>query len=166
MNLKYLLFILGFPAIWSCQEHASSHRSATIAEACPSLAGKTFRYKPNDSLPDSLKFTIVFRCDSQQLKGVIFGPFPMGDEGLYFFREELDSLQCSGDSLSFSFVQHTYYERPFTLANYNRRWDNKVLGRGNGRQFYAGIYKRDELTLLCNSEDYSCYADTMEFVQK
>lgn len=140
----------------------------TIAEDyCKKLQGSIFQYKYEDSDPDNLTFTILFNCKSDSLKGLMFGPVAAGEEGLYFFKENLDSVRVDNGFMLFSLVQSNIYQKPFTLGNYDKKFPNEVLGGSNFRQFFKGKVEGDSIIFTCNSlTGAECYADTMVFKKK
>jgi hypothetical protein len=132
--------------------------------ASAKLNGKIFQYLPGSDILEHL-FTIVFHCKNDTLSGVIFGPAPEGNEGLYF-KSNLDSVTLNNTIIRFSFVQKDFYSKPFTVENYNKPFDNKVQQGSNFRVFYKGYLHSDTITFVCGSEHSDCYADTMNFIEK
>jgi hypothetical protein len=92
------------------------------------------------------------------------GPDPEGGEVLAFFKSNLDSITVINNRISFSFVQKTLFEKPFTLDNYNKPFKNDTIGGSNYRLLYKGYEHSDTITFICTSEYGSCYADTMDFI--
>jgi hypothetical protein len=72
------------------------------------------------------------------------------------------------NKISFKFVEGDYYDKPFTIENYNKHIKNDLRGGSNYRFLYKGYFHSDTLTLFCSSPDYggNCYADTMNFIEK
>jgi hypothetical protein len=130
------------------------------------LDASLYQYKDEENAPDSMAFSLLFHCKAGRLDGLIFGPYPAGDEGLYFFKEDLDSIRVDSGYLSFSFVQHKYYQKPFTFKNYDKPFPNPVLGGGQYRFRFKGKMENGAIVFICNAEFGQCYADTMVFRKK
>jgi hypothetical protein len=134
----------------------------TPTEAKPSLCGKTYQYTPYKSH----QFTIVFSCDDEVPQGVVFGPEPAEEHGLFYFMTNLDSIQQTGNNISFSFVTGGLYQEPFTLENYTKPITIESAGMSKARTMYRGSLNGDSLTLTCKSKWYDCYSDSLFFVEK
>jgi len=147
--------------------------SGTTPQDCKKLDGSIFRFKePEDlsdlpesaKIPDSVHYTIIFHCENDSLKALMFGPDPEGEHGLFFFRENLDSVYANNGFISFSLVERDLYLKPYTLNNYNKGIKYQVRGGSNERQFFKGKLTGDSIVFTCNSElGGECYGDTMVF---
>jgi len=145
---------------------AKSNTSAAAQDYCKKFDGGVFQFISED-VPENYRFTLMFHCASDSLKGLLFGPVPEGEEGMYYFKENLDSVQVKDDYITFSFVQSNLYEKPFTLANYDKNFKNKVVGRSNWRQYYKGKIGGDSIIFTCQSPSPpECYGDTLIFKKK
>jgi hypothetical protein len=173
-SIGYLLFITSLLSILSCGQTDNRGGSNTFQKYLPEnyckkldgnvfqYNGKIFSYKDEKSDPDSIAFYIKFNCQADTIKGVMLGPDPEGDEGLYFFKENLDSIRIDSGYISFSLVERTLYQRPFPLNNYEN-FSNVEAGRSNDRQFFKGKLDGDSIVFSCQSPAYQCYEDTMVF---
>lgn len=165
-NSILCLLVLFFLASFSRSKSPDlTFHNQPAVDVCSKLDGKIYQYLPSPDLHEHL-FTLLFYCRQDSLKGMLFGPDPEGDEGLYFFKSDLDSVTLSGNAISFSFVQKDLYEKPFTLKNYNKAsYKNPIVGGSRDRIFYKGTFHADTLTFICTSQNADCYADTMSFVE-
>jgi hypothetical protein len=133
---------------------------------CKKLDGAIFQYKQAGD-PANLTFTLVFQCKNDSLKGVLFGPDPQGEEGMYYFKSDLDNIQLVGNTISFHFEYGKLYQRPFTLANYNKNVSYKVAGGEHGELAYTGKLTGNTIVFTCVSNEGLCYADNnMVFKKK
>lgn len=154
-------------------DSSKAENNSTISFDCQKLNGSIFRYKepaefadlPDDSkIPDSVQYTIVFNCENDSLKALMFGPDPEGEHGLFYFNENLDSLNVNNGIVSFSLVQRKLYLKPYTLNNYNKGVKYEVRGGSSEIQFFKGKLAGDSILFTCNSElGTECYDDTMVF---
>ncbi|PSR54251.1 hypothetical protein AHMF7605_12310 [Adhaeribacter arboris] len=136
---------------------------------CGDWDKKVYQYKGEPRDPDSLAFTIVFKCTNGKVGANMFGPYPAEEHGLFYFSESLDSLMVEQNTISFSFVEKTYYQKPFNLNNFNRIEGNPKLGGSNYRQMFKGKIVGDSIIFECRTKPsyaYECYDDTMVFVKK
>ena len=141
----------------------------TSTEDCKKLNGSIFRYKEPeelsdlpDRIPDSLLHTIIFRCENDSVKALMFGPDPEGEHGMFYFKTNLDSIQVNNDLISFSMKMDELYWKPYTLNNYNKGIKYEVQGGSNERQFFKGKLAGDSIVFTCDS-DGDCYGKTMVF---
>ncbi|OQP66837.1 hypothetical protein A3860_00255 [Niastella vici] len=145
----------------------------TTLQDCKKLDGSIFRFKEREDLsdlpenakiPDSVHYTVIFRCENDSLKAVMFGPDPEGEHGLFYFKEDLDSVYTNNGFISFSLVEHELYLKPYTLNNYNKGIKYEVRGGSNERQLFRGKLAGDSIVFTCNSDPGGmCYSDTMVF---
>jgi hypothetical protein len=137
-------------------------------EDCSKLEGAIYRYNSFEEDTAEMAFTIVFNCKNDSLKALMFGPDPQEEHGLYFFKENLDSVKIQNGELYFSLVKRTLYAKQFTLDNY-KTFPNINAGGSNVRTFYKGKLAGDSIVILCNNEEAGyndCYSDTMVFRKK
>ena len=133
----------------------------TSREDCKKLDGNIFRYKGADDLPDSIRHTIIFRCENDSLKGLMFGPDPEGEHGMFYFRTNLENLQVNGSLINFNLAMGHLYHKPYTLNNY-KAVEYEVQGGSNGMQIYKGKLAGDSIVFTCDS-DGDCYDRVMVF---
>jgi hypothetical protein len=174
-NVKRLYFaILLMLVVAGCGQASDNADSNNISNVsgqtasenyCKKLDGGVFQYKYEDK-PDSLTFTILFNCKSDSLKALMFGVGEEGEHGVYFFKENLDSVRIDNGFLLFSLVKQTLYRRAFTLDNYNKDFPNEKGGGSNERMLFKGRLAGDSLELSCDGPDGGCYDNTMVFKKK
>ena len=159
-----ILFFFFSLIVFGQQKVPQEHKIANNMLTCSGLNGSVFQYLQDPRTPDQL-FTLIFRCSNDTVKGTMLGPDPEGDEGLYFFKSELDSITLKGNKITFSSVQGDMYNKPFTLENYQKPIVEQKSGASIYRYMYKGYLHSDTLTFICTMKYYGCYADTMDFIK-
>jgi len=169
MNLKFIIFIIAMMQ-FSCKnsrentgesQNQDSVPRTSVGQpfnSCLALGGKVFTYLSDPEIKEHL-FTLKFDCVHDSLIGVLLGPLPMEEHGLFFYKAELTDLKV-GDSLaiSFSMTPGLLYKKQITIENYRDILEG--AGTDKGEQFFKGRILSDTvITLTCSSEVHGCFTN-------
>lgn len=172
MKTKILILLIAF-GNFSCRpqtenENESQRQDTTLismkyqkidsANSCEILNGKVYSYLPRSGNELHL-FTLKFDCDYDSLKGLLIGPDPEGEHGLFFYKAQLiNPLIDDSANIEFSIVPGKLYEKQITLENYTEEFESS--GRTRFEFFYRGKFLSDTAIVLnCASEFYGCYTN-------
>lgn len=169
-QLLYTLFImLVIDGCGQTSDNSNSNNTplkVATENYCEKLDGSIFQYKYWDDKPEGYGFTIMFHCKSDSVKAMMLGIDPEGEEGVYFFKSDLENIRVNSDSISFTCIQGKLYKKPFTLDNYNKEFSNEKLGFSKNEILYSGKIMTDSIVFLCDNTNGDCFADTMIFTKK
>jgi hypothetical protein len=163
MKLKVPILLLML-ASFSCGKLTQSkHKHLSESRVNPNnaakvLDGKIFTYVP---VPNKMlhSFTLKFSNAQDTLKGVILGPSPEADHGLFFYKAQLSDIVIGdSSSITFSFTPGELYEEQITIENYEE--DLQSSGVLRSELFFKGRFLSDTAIILnCSNEYYDCYTD-------